>query len=252
VHEAVSAGKLPADEYMTLRADLESRLAQLTSGASIDELENEIPHPFYDPEKDEVPAHLADAARQIAFLTSEHEDEYLDRLDEKLSKSASLDKQPWPTSTAMWAKLTPRELDREIELQNPQSVHNWLKRHNVSVVGEADAASEAGATSTPATNKKGSRTLAKKVGDRAIERAKERDDGSPMSSATGAFEEEVMGYEVETPKSGRGKKKAGDDDHAYRPKGGSGKKAKRKREDGEGSTERKKARTSTAASAAGE
>jgi len=255
VHAAVDRGALPADEYMTLRSDLEARLAQLTSGISIDDLENTIPHPFFDPEKDSIPPHIA-AAQSIAFLTSEHEDEYLDRLDEQLGKKFSLTG-AWPSAPHTWAHLTPRELEREVELQNPQSVHNWLKRHNVSVGGEDGTASEAGggAAATPANKGKGSRTLAKKVGDRAIERAKERDEGSPMSSAAGAaFEEDALGlgYEVETPKSGKGKKRAGDDDHAYRPKGGSGKKAKRKREDGEGSTERKKARTSAATSAAGE
>ncbi|GAB7341458.1 hypothetical protein MBLNU457_7697t1 [Dothideomycetes sp. NU457] len=251
VHAAVDRGAQPADEYMTLRLDLEARLAQLTSGTTIDALESHIPHPFFDPEKDTIPPHIA-ASQPIAFLTSAHEDEYLDRLDEQLGKKFSLSGS-WPAQPHSWTSLTPRELEREVELSNPQSVHNWLKRHNVSVgvgVGEDGTASEAGGAATPANKTKGgSRTLAKKVGDRAIERAKERDEGSPMSSAAGAgFEEDVLGlgYEVETPRSGKGKKR-GDDDHAYRPKGGSGKKAKRKREDGEGSAERKKARTSVAA-----
>ncbi|KAG9971468.1 hypothetical protein KCU78_g23559, partial [Aureobasidium melanogenum] len=140
---------------------------------------------------------------------------------------------PRPPSPQPLSKLTQRELDREVELRNPLSVHNWLKKHGT--ISDLDAASESGAAQTPATvNKR--RNLAKQVGDRAIERAREK-EGSPGSTVDNDDDLAVD----DTP----GKpKKARDDDQTYRPKGGRSK-SKRKRDEGENTPARgKKQRTS--------
>ena len=244
-HDAVQSGQLSQGDFLELRESVEARLARLDV-PTLSDLEREIPHTTYDPDRDPIPEHLADVANQIGFLTSAHEEDYLLRLDAKLGDQWSLS-QPRPITPPTLTSLTAREQEREIELRNPQSVHNWLKKHNVSVADGDGERSEVGAPAT-STKKAQSRNLAKKVGDRAIGRAREREDGSPMS-AVAPFDEE-LGAELETPKN-KGKK-GRDADETYRPKGGSGKKAKRKREDGDGSAERKKARTSLATSVTGE
>ena len=269
IHRDVQAGKVPQNEFLNLRRETEEAFAR-RDAVFLSELERTVPHTAYDPATDTIPPHLADVPNQLAFLTPAREDEYLQRLDAKLGDQWPLphpSRPPTTTSPPPLASLSAREADREIELRNPLSVHNWLKKHNVAV-GEVDErgseASGGGAGGAPASSSKrtaaAGRNLAKKVGDRAVGRARERDEGSPMGGAGsvgggsggggggGADDEaSLLGVDVETPK-GRNKK-ARDADETYRPKGGSGKKPKRKREDGEGpaSGERKKARTSMAA-----
>ena len=237
-HQAVQDRRFTEPEFRQLRQELETSLTK-QDVASLATLESRIPHASYDPDHDNIPSHLADTALQAGFLTSAHEEDYLQRIDAKLNPGSLA--QPRPVSPVSFITMTPRELEREVELRNPVSVHNWLKKHNVSINAD-DAASEAGGP--PTTVKKG-RNLAKKVGDRALERARERDDGSPMSSIVGAKLEpdadDDLAHGDETPGKS---KKARDADETYRPKGGRSGKAKRKREDGEPAGSKKKPKTS--------
>lgn len=224
-HRASRMHEMPHQDFVRIRSDVEALLAR-KDVPSLFDMEAITPHPHY---QDALTAHLADT--HPTFLSSSHEDAYLTRLDSKLEPAAL--SEPRPASPPALSKLSQRELEREVELRNPLSVHNWLKKH--SSISDIDAASEGGATAqTPATvNKR--RNLAKQVGDRAIERAREK-EGSPGSTQEN---EDELGVD-DTP----GKKKNRDDDQTYRPKGGRSK-AKRKRDEGEGSTGRgKKARTS--------
>lgn len=243
-YQQVKVGQYPQPAFLVDKETLEEQVAR-QDARNLIELESNVPHARYDPDRDNIPEHLTDIAAdpQPGYLTSRHEDEYLLRMDAKLGDQYSL-AQPRPVSPPVLSSLTPRELEREIELKNPQSVHNWLRKHNPTVAADADGASEAGA---PATGGK-RRNLAKKVGDRAVERAREREEGSPMSvakmEAEGADEDVAFGVD-ETPGSGRSKRSR-DADETYRPKGGRSGKGKRKREDGEAVGKGKKARTSMA------
>ncbi|THY22725.1 hypothetical protein D6D01_06198 [Aureobasidium pullulans] len=226
-HRAFHNHEMPHQDFLRIRQDIEVLLAR-KDAKSLVEMEAQIPHPRY-----HHPVSALAAEANPAFLTSSHEDAYLTRLDNKLEPAALSD--PRPASPQPLSKLTQRELDREVELRNPLSVHNWLKKHGT--ISDIDAASEGGTASaqTPATANK-RRNLAKQVGDRAIERAREK-EGSPGSTVDN--EDELAGDD--TP----GKpKKARDDDQTYRPKGGRSK-SKRKRDEGENTPARgKKQRTS--------
>ena len=184
----------------------------------------------------------------VSYLTQEQEDEYLERLDEKIaaaegapptlqSQAAQREKDldaPLRDNRNM-ADLTPRELLRLMELNNPQSEHNWLKTHTkvlTNLGGDDDGDSVADGPSKASGSKrrtgKDQKTLAKQVGDRAVERA--REGWSPgAGSAAGVGEDEEMVLE-----EGGGRKRAKDADGTYRLKGsrpsaGGGGKAKRKR-----------------------
>ncbi|GAB7350005.1 hypothetical protein MBLNU459_g0681t1 [Dothideomycetes sp. NU459] len=246
-HDAVQNKSFPQTEFLRVRTALEAALAK-QEVKSLAELEATVPHPTYDPERDGIPQHLADLqlGQHPAYLNSAHEEEYLLRLDAKLGDQWSLS-QPRPSPPTNLASMTQRELDREIELKNPFSVHNWLKKHaDKHTITDADGASDVGAT--PATGKRRN-NLAKKVGDRAVAAARER-EGSPVSSVVAKTEDDLLddelGYVEDTP--GKGKKNAGGEkDDTYRPKGGkSGSKSKRKREEGDTPSGRKKPRTSAA------
>lgn len=256
---AVETGDFPQADYASFRQHIEESFSR-QDVRSISDLEASIPHPLAD-DGDAI-----DAEKLPEYLTPEQEEAFLLALDAKLGDQHSL-AQPLAPPPTKFNEMSNRELEREIELRNPHSVHNWLKKHNTAatVVKEADdAASEAGGptVSTPATGRKRANNLAKKVGDRAVDRAKGekagRDEGSPASTKTVATATDKEGEGVEEEEgenvqqlSASARKKGGDKDDTYRPKGGRAK-AKRKRDtDGDSvapPAKGKKARISMAAS----
>jgi hypothetical protein len=237
-HSAYQNHEVPHQDFVRIRQNIEALLARKDAKNLVD-MEAQIPHPTIRHDQLDSLAIEADAA----FLSSTHEDAYLARLDSKL-EPAALSEARAPSPQPL-SKLTLRELDREVELRNPLSVHNWLKKHG-NMSDTADAASEGGAAQTPATSNK-RRNLAKQVGDKALERAREK-EGSPGSTQDADEDMSIAaGGDDNTP----GKpKRSRDDDQAYRPKGGRSK-SKRKREEGAENTAArgKKQRTSLAAPA---
>jgi len=207
-------------------------------------LERHIPHPIVTGEDDLPEEDRGD--QPPAFLSTSREAEYLQRLDAKLGDRFSLDKESAQPQSPHQAELTPRELERHMELLNPQSQHNWLKTHSKmhASLDNDDAESiishEGGSASKPSGRKRG-KNLAKQVGDRAMERAYE---GVSPGAASGFDEDEVSMTAEDT--LGSGKKRPRDSDGAYRVKGGRGGavKGKRKRATEEGSASTKKARMS--------
>ena len=239
---AISKGLIPHIDLHIVRDQIDEQLA--AQGATpLEELERSVPHPHAAGEEDLPEEDRGD--EPPGFLSTGQEAEYLQRLDAKLGDRLSLDKDLGHPQSPHQAELTPRELERHMELLNPQSQHNWLKLHSKMHAAldnddtESLASHEGGSTSKPAGRKRG-KNLAKQVGDRAMERAY---DGMSPSAASGFDEEELQ--TIEEPGSGR--KRARDPDGAYRVKGGRGgavKGGKRKRltEDAAGAS--KKARMS--------
>jgi hypothetical protein len=254
----VQTGDYPHEVYANHAYRLEELLA-LKDARKLKDLEDSIPHP--------LPSHTdkgdVDFVQRPEYQTMEMQEASLLAMDARQGDQFSL-AQPLPPAPIKFGEMSAKELDREVEIRNPHSVHNWLKRHGEKDAGAAagdDAASEVG-VSTPATGRKRAGNLAKRVGDKAVDRArggdKNRDEGSPASvrttgttGETEAGEDEVMGDDTLLTASAR--KKGGDKDDTYRPKGGRSK-AKRKRgEDGEttpSAAKGKKAKTSAAAAAA--
>jgi hypothetical protein len=142
-HRAFHNHEIPQLDFVRIRQDIEALLARKNATSLLD-MEAHIPHPRY---QHQIPPLVAET--NPAFLSSSHEDAYLTRLDNKLEPAALSD--PRPPSPQPLSKLTQRELDREVELRNPLSVHNWLKKHGT--ISDMDAASEGGnaAAQTPAT-----------------------------------------------------------------------------------------------------
>lgn len=240
--KAISKGLIPPFDLNIIRDHVEDQLAA-QGVRQLEELERSIPHPRATGEDDLPEEDRGD--EPPGFLTTAQETEYLQRLDAKLGDRLSLDKDLAHQQSPHQAELTPRELERHMELLNPQSQHNWLKLHSKMHAAldnddtESIASHEGGSSSKPAGRKRG-KNLAKQVGDRAMERAY---DGMSPSAASGFDEEELQ--TIEEPGSGR--KRARDTDGAYRVKGGRGgavRGGKRKRltEDAAGTS--KKARMS--------
>ena len=221
---------LPNIDLDLARAQLEERLAAQET-EPLAALEAAVPHPMSNqhvsvPDEDELGP---------GFMTYEQELEYLSRLDATLHRepiyvTSSLprrsDKEPAAFDDKHWAELTPREFERQVELTNPQSQHNWLKEHNKGpqTLADDDNESLASHDAAKSSRKRGGKdkNLAKQVGDRAVERAKE--GWSPSA----ASDEEVT--------ASAGKKRTRDPDGTYRLKGaksGAAKGGKRKRSGGD-------------------
>lgn len=239
---AVSKGIIPPLDLHVIREQIDERLA----AQGVRRLENfeqsSCPFPVIsDAEGDSLPEE-ARGDEPPGFLTTAQEFEYLQRLDAKLGDQLSLDKEGTHPQSPHQAELTPRELERHMELLNPQSQHNWLKTHTkMHAVPEDDAESLASleGASKPGGRRKG-KNLAKQVGDRAMERAYE---GMSPSAASGFDEDD---FPVADDPSASVKKRGRDPDGAYKAKGGrgGGVKGKRKRMTEEGAGTSKKARMS--------
>ncbi|KAK3678823.1 hypothetical protein LTR78_001276 [Recurvomyces mirabilis] len=287
--QAVRQGTIPHLDLHIVRSEVEYKLAAQES-RPLDNLLASLPsRPTADSISEDL-LHPRDDPPPPGYLTADQETEYLTKLDTKLTDPLSAhrlsetaipthSKTPSKSTTTEedkhFAEMTPRELERHVELLNPQSQHNWLKSHHKlglledGANGETEslAAHDQGgnissiskpspSSLTTAPRKRGGggtgKNLAKQVGDRALERARE-EGGSPGISGYdgGGYGDEemtVMGGEV----PGSGKKKGSgsggrDGDGAYNPKqgvkgsgngggsggGGGGGKAKRKRSGGE-------------------
>lgn len=214
-------GKLSRDALSHIRDELEDRVSMVPA-LNLQAQEQAIMEML---ELDDLSMVALDRVHdQCAYLTTDHEEDYLKRLDARLG----LDK-AW-SSLSIPSSQTGRASDRDVELHNPQSVHNWLKAHKVAI--DNDDRSDAG-TPTSAARKgaTGARNLARKVGDRALERARDRDDASPMAATREDANAEDELALMDAMASGSKKKKSRDPDEPYRPKGGSKTKPKRKRDD---------------------
>jgi hypothetical protein len=228
---AIQQGRIPPLDLHVVREQLNNALAA-QNVTQLEALEQRTPHPI-------LTGHSIPNSKELPdppnYLTTEEESVYLARLDAQLDNALGLDTFTKDVTSGLHpADLTPRELERQMELLNPHSQHNWLKM-NTKIHDEAadtDSLDGAATTKTPAPRKRANKNLAKQVGDRAVERAREGQPGSP--SAASGFEEDELGVLLPPGEelSGSGKKRVKDPDGAYRLKGGNGggsSKGKRKR-----------------------
>ena len=157
------------------------------------------------------------------FLSIRQEEQYLQGLDAYLDGTST---NPRPHATSNLGSRNAEktsERERETQLKNPVSVYNWLRRHQPQVFLQDN---EAGTEKT--TRATGSRTSARKSAVK--ETLKQEQDG---------YDDE--GIAKENTASSRSKRKR-DDDGGYRPKGGSSRGTKRRRETKEDSARSKRAK----------
>ena len=257
---AVQRGQIPHMDLHVLREQIEKTLAAQDT-ETLEKLEARVPHAIPVGGRDELPEEIR-GDEPIGLLTTEQEDAYLQRLNAKdgdpLRLTRTQDQQKdttaGQTDDKHWAEMPPREVERLIELHNPQSQHNWIKKHAKAAGGLLGAADMddaeylASPESKPARG--GSkRNLAKQVGDRALERA--REGFSPSAASAGFGDEDELSFVDDHPSSAK-KRGRGDVDGTYRVKGGKNSggastKGKRKRPSGEDGTVSKRVKTDVGA-----
>ena len=225
----VRQGKMTPLDLVEMRSQVDARLAE-QGIEPLHSLESTVSRPIAG--RSDV-----NVERELGFMPFEQEMEYLGRLDAKLSMNGGgLPADPRHRDLEQekhYADLTPRELERKTEFENPQSQHNWLKTHTKVLGNDGDGDDTESLASHDTGNKPpnkrksaGKGNLAKQVGDRAIERARE-------GSTAVSNDEDELASDVGpagAPGSASGRKRTRDPDGAYRLKGSKpAAKGKRKR-----------------------
>lgn len=231
-------GIITPEEYAESTESLHSS-HQLGPMIALAKLEATAPHTVTPPEPPVDGIDLTDAAP--GYMSPTHEEEYLLSLDIAMAEQGydpdSKDIRPVRT-----VPIHPAPTEKDLTVRNPDSVHNWLRKNQPQVFlqdkdsGNPEIVSEKSTARTTNTGGRGKRQSAAH-GTPVPKTEHEDDDGFVPETGTAV-----------APTKNR-KSKGGEDDGAYRPKGGNSRPSKRKREDGEAAPKgsRKKNRQSTSA-----
>jgi len=194
--EGVADGKITMDAYRQVEQSIK-RNKEFAPAIQYSTL-SKVPH---------TPATAADVEkitdgveRRLGYFTPEHETEYYLTLDAKLGDEAAalqLERIPDPPTFA--------EREKDANMRNPASVHNWLRRNQPQNLQEHEVASEKSA-SRPSNQRSSKRAPTQRKDDETID-----EDGMDAEP---------------TPKN----KRKRDEDAGYRPKGGSSRSKKKKEE----------------------
>jgi hypothetical protein len=160
------------------------------------------------------------APEMSGFLTIKQEDQYLQSLDNYIDGHA-----PTPRAHAsgvFGAKGQEKstEQEREMQLRNPASVYNWLRKYHPKVFLQ--------------DNEPNSEKPPKQTGSRSSKRNINRD--SIVKQEEDLYDDDGIAVEMGPSK---GAKRKRDDDGGYRPKGGNSRPAKRKKEESSGKRSKK-------------
>ncbi|KAH0558608.1 hypothetical protein GP486_004738 [Trichoglossum hirsutum] len=238
--EEFVAGDISQESYNQLRALWESKAAKMRRRGRAE------PKPFHAvlstphtslpinqedlPEDLHSPYPTGTLFHPPFLLTPTLEEDYLYTLDASLSSSPPIIPRHLSTQASTATnQVSSKVADRDLQTRNPVSVYNWLRRHqpqvflqdNEHVGGDGTSSTKSGPTGRSA-HPRGAKETPKRVGVKT--ELNEDEEWSVM---------EQPGISTLRRTSGVMKRKKGDDDPGYRPKGGSSRAStKRKREDG--------------------
>ncbi|KAK2757892.1 hypothetical protein FQN54_004298 [Arachnomyces sp. PD_36] len=197
----LTAREISPDEYRTVEDEVrESKV--FAPGVQFSSL-LEIPHT----EPGDDLSTIGEMETSLGFLNPDEEAEYLNALDFRLGDSADT---TLPKSNAPPAV----DKEKEVTLQNPVSFYNWLRKHKPHVVVQDNEPNAENPPSRPSNARASKRS--------AAQMRKEED----MYDEDGILLDLDNGPGAST---SRGKRKR-DEDGGYRPKGGSSRPSKRRKE----------------------
>ncbi|RMD40995.1 hypothetical protein DV735_g4123, partial [Chaetothyriales sp. CBS 134920] len=203
-------GQIDASEYNDIKRSIlrAPAFAAETSYTSLIKYASGLPH---------TSSGESDASGHAAnpFLSTKQEDQYLQSLDSYIAGTSSHVRAHASHSFGTKSTEKASERDKEIQLQNPVSVYNWLRKHEPKVFLQDN---ESTTDKTPRT-----------TGSRLSKRNANRD--SVMKQEQEMYDED--GFALDVGSTAKGKRKR-DDDGGYRPKGDSSRPSKKKKDDGSG------------------
>jgi len=223
LRDAAARGDISPEEY-TERADqLHNSHAVRQTLKALAALDASVPHSTRD-----------DAHRPIdgidlsehapGFMSPAHEEEYLAALDQMLDQPGyepALNRgRPLQLASAL-----PQLSDKQLTIKNPDSVYNWLRKHQPQVfLQDKDTLHHENTSEKPAPHK----------ANPSHRKSVKRESAAAGDSTPGPREHNDEDESALDAAKGRRKTGGGvEDDTAYRPKGGSSRPTKRKREDGD-------------------
>lgn len=227
-------GIITAEEFAH-KSDQLHMLPAAIMNRTLSSLEAKVPHTTQAP--DPAPEGVLLGEHAPGYMSPTHEEEYLLATDVALA-DPSYDPNAHDGRPLRIPPTRPIPTEKDLTIQNPDSVYNWLRKNQPQVFlqdkdpSHPENASEKSTARTgngPGRGKRPSAVSATTPGPKGDQDGDD-DSGFVPESGTGS-------------KGRRGNK---DDDSAYRPKGGSSRPGKRKREDGDpvGKGGRKKNRQS--------
>lgn len=208
-------GIITAEEYTRRAEELHnSHIIQLSR--SLAALEAKVPHTTQAPEPPIDGIDLSESAP--GYMSPTHEEEYLAVMDQAFADPAAPDTHPMRMPSV---HIPPTEKD--LTVRNPDSVYNWLRKHQPQVFLQDKDPQHP-----------------ENISEKAAPKANGGGRGKRQSAAAGTpgpktDHEEDDAFDPESGAAVKGgrKSKGGENDSAYRPKGGSSRAPKRKREEGE-------------------
>jgi hypothetical protein len=228
-------GIITPEEFARLSDQLHSSKTVITNRA-LSILEAQVPHSTRAPEP--LPEGLNLGEHASGYMSPAHEEEYLHSLDVALA-DPNYDPNTHDARPIRIPSSRPVPTEKELSMMNPDSVYNWLRKHQPQVFLQDKDPQHPENVSEKSTARPAN----------APNRGKRPSGvgGTPGPKGEPDVDEEP-GFVPETgTASAKGKRGKTDEDTAYRPKGGSSRGNKRKREDGDPVTKggRKKNRPST-------
>ncbi|KAH7384502.1 IEC3 subunit of the Ino80 complex, chromatin re-modelling-domain-containing protein [Pyrenochaeta sp. MPI-SDFR-AT-0127] len=238
LRDDAASGKITAEEYTRQADQLHRSQAIQQTLKSLASLEAKIPHTTR-ADLAEQPIEGIDLSEHApGYMSPVHEEEYLHALDQVLAEPG-FDPTLQHGRPLRLASAQPPLSEKDLTVRNPDSVYNWLRKHQPQVFLQDKDAAHHENLSEKSAAKPGN------GGGRKVKRESAVGGGTPGPR-------EHDDDDSAAPETAKGRRKTGGDadDTAYRPKGGSSRPAKRKREDGDtpvGKGGRKKNRASTGA-----
>jgi hypothetical protein len=237
LREQLHSGALTAEQYTQQADQLHSAQAVPQVQRTLASLEATVPHTTLT-DLTALPDGIDLSEHAPGYMSPQHEEEYLLALDQLL-EDPSFEEATRHQRTLHLGPSQPPLSEKDLTIRNPDSVYNWLRKNQPQVFLQDKDAAHHDNMSEKAAPKGGSKkSRPSNIGGGGTPGPKEDHDAEDSAAPEG---------------KAKGKKTAADpDDTAYRPKGGSSRPAKRKREAGEGEAKgaRKKNRPSAAAAAA--
>lgn len=230
-------GTITAEDYAQ-KADQLHNSQAIQHDRNLTSLEAKVPCTTDAPDPPIEGIDLTDTAP--GYMSPAHEEEYLLAMDVALADpSYNPDAQDGHAQDGRALRIStaqPPPSEKDLTIRNPDSVYNWLRKHQPQVFLQdkdphnPENLSEKSSARTGNTGGRGKRQSAI--------------SGTPGPKTD--QDEDDIGFVPETGTSGGKGRKGKVEDDAYRPKGGSSRGAKRKREDGDpvGKGGRKKNRAS--------
>lgn len=210
----LQTGETTPSDYRALKEKVlgTTDFAPAKSYASLTQAVSSLPPQRHEPTDPSAP-------EVSGFLTTKQEEQYLHSLDSYLDGETPIPRAHAAHASGAKSQEKSSERERDMQLRNPASVYNWLRKHKPTVFLQ--------------DNEPNAEKSSKPTGSRSSKRNLNRE--SLVKQEEELYDEDGIAVDA-GPSKGKRKR---DDDGGYRPKGGNSRPAKRKKEEPSGKRSKK-------------